>query len=98
MAGSLERVLKLSAKAALIAEQRMRKELGALAKSGLMSREDARKLLKIAVKEAKHERHRIRKFIESELKRELRKAKPMIRKALAKKKKQFMQYRKKRKR
>jgi hypothetical protein len=98
MPGNLDKILRAAEKVADIAEKRIRMELGALAKSGLMSREDARKLLKIAVKEAKHEKERVRKFIETELKRELKKAKPLIKKALAKKKKQFLQYRKKRKR
>jgi hypothetical protein len=98
MAGNLEKVLKVVAKTAIFAEQRMKKELDALAKSGLISKKDAKQALKLAVKEAKSERERFRKFIEAELKRELRKAKPLVKKALAKKKKQFLAYRKKRKR
>lgn len=96
MAGNLEKILRIAAKTAIFAEQRMKKELDALVKSGLISRKDARDALKLAVKEAKSERERFRKFIEAELKRELRKAKPLIKKALAKKKKQFISYRKKR--
>ena len=98
MRKSLKALLTLTEKATSFAEKRVRKELGALTKSGLISKKDAKHALKLAAKEAKREQHRIRKFIEAELKRELKKAKPLIRKALAKKRKQFEQYRKRRKR
>jgi Asp-tRNA(Asn)/Glu-tRNA(Gln) amidotransferase B subunit len=98
MGKNLDKVLRIAEKVSEIAEVRIRKELNALAKSGLVSRKEAKQLLKAALKEAEKERHRVRKFIEAELKRELRKAKPLVKKALAKKKKQFSEYRKKRKR
>ncbi len=96
MGKSLDKVLKIAEKVSEVAEARIRNELNALAKSGLVSRKEARQLLKAALKEAKKEKQRIRQFIEAELKRELRKAKPLIKKALAKKKKQFEAYRKRR--
>lgn len=91
-------VIKLAEKMAKVAEQRLRKEMTALAKSGVLSRAEAKKLLAGAIREAEREEKRIRKFITSELKRELRKAKPAIKKAVARKKKQFESYRKTRKR
>ncbi len=93
MKKNLNALLKLTEKATSFAEQRVRKELGALAKSGLISRKDARAALKLAAREAKQEQQRIRKFIIAELKREFTKAKPLIKKVLAKKRKQFEQYR-----
>jgi len=98
MPGNLDKILKAAEKVADIAEKRIRMELGALAKSGIISKKDAKQLISAAAKEARQEKERVRKFIETELKRELKKAKPLIKKALAKKKKQFLQYRKKRKR
>lgn len=91
-------IIKLAEKMAKVAEQRLRKEMTALAKSGVLSRAEAKKLLAGAIREAEREEKRIRKFITSELKRELRKAKPAIKKAVARKKKQFESYRKARKR
>jgi hypothetical protein len=91
-------VIKIAEKMAKVAEQRLRKEMTALAKSGVLSRTEAKKLLAGAIREAEREEKRIRKFITSELKRELAKAKPAITKAVAKKRKQFESYRKTRKR
>ncbi len=90
---SIKALLTLTEKATAFAEKRVRKELDALAKSGLISRKEARAALKLAAREAKREQKRIRTFIKAELKRELRKAKPLIKKALARKKKQFERYR-----
>ncbi|MEM4240042.1 MAG: hypothetical protein QXM31_01920 [Candidatus Woesearchaeota archaeon] len=98
MRKDIDKIVVLAAKIAGLAEKKVRKELSRLQKSRLVSRKEARQLLKAALKEAEQERHRVKKFIEAELKRELRKAKPLIKKALAKKKKQFLSYRKKRRR
>lgn len=98
MGKHLHQIVKLAEKMAKVAEQRLRKEMTALAKSGVLSRAEAKKLLAGAIREAEREEKRIRKFITSELKRELRKAKPAIKKAVARKKKQFESYRKTRKR
>lgn len=94
----LKALLALTEKATAFAEKRVRKELNTLAKSGLISRKDARAALKLAAREAKQEQQRIRKFIVTELKREFTRAKPLIKKALAKKRKQFEDYRARRKR
>lgn len=96
MGKTLTSVLKLAEKVAKVTEQRVKKELATLAKSGLLSKTEAKQLLKSAGREAEREEKRIRKFIVAELKRELRKAKPAIKKALARKKKQFEKYRKRR--
>jgi Asp-tRNA(Asn)/Glu-tRNA(Gln) amidotransferase B subunit len=93
MGKTIDKAVELAGKIAELAEKRARKELDALAKSGLISRKDAKQALKLAMKEAEAEKRRIRKFVEAELKRELKKAKPLIKKALAKKKKQFLKYR-----
>ena len=95
---ALRTVLKLAEKVAAAAEQRIKKELNALVKSGIVSRKEAKHMLTVAVREAKREKQRVKKFITAELKRELKRAKPLIKKAVAKKRKQFEQYRKKRKR
>jgi hypothetical protein len=97
MAKRISKVVKLAEKLAAKAEKRMRTELGALAKSGIISRGEAKQILKAAAREAAREEKRIRAFIISELKRELKKAKPAIKKTLARKKKQFESYRKRRK-
>lgn len=97
MGKNLNRALKLAEKIVGMTEHRVRRELDALAKSGIISTKDAKQILKAAVKEAKKEQQRVRAFITAELKRELAKAKPVIKNALAKKKKQFAAYRKKRK-
>ncbi len=97
MGKNINRILKVAEKVTALAQQRIRKELRALAKSGVISTKEARQLLKVAVKEAAQEQTRVRRFIAAELKRELAKAKPVIRKALAHKKKQFASYRKARK-
>ncbi len=98
MGKTIDKAVELAGKIAELAEKKARKELNALAKSGLISRKDAKAVLKLAMKEAEAEKRRIRRFVEAELKRELKKAKPLIKKALAKKKKQFLNYGKKRKR
>jgi hypothetical protein len=98
MGKNLNRVLKIAERVTAIAEQRIRKELGAMVKSRIISASEARSLLKAAVKEARAEQTRVRQFVMAELKRELAKAKPMIKKAVSKKRKQFESYRKKRKR
>ena len=96
MAKKLSQALKLAEKIASFTKQRIKKELDALAKSGIISRKEARQMLKTAAAEARREEKRIRTFITNELKRELKKAKPAIKRALAKKKKQFESYRKRR--
>ena len=90
--------LKLAEKAMPIVAKRTRKEMDALAKSGFISKKEAKQILAAALKEAKKEEKRMRAYITAELKREVKKAKPLIRKTLARKKKQFAQYRKLRKR
>jgi hypothetical protein len=96
MAKRISKVVRLAEKLAAKAGQRVRKELGALAKSGIISKKEAKQILKAAAREAAREEKRVRAFIISELKRELKKAKPVIKKTLAKKRKQFESYRKKR--
>jgi len=93
---NLDRILRLAEKVTAVAEQQIRKELDKLVKSRIISTGEARSLLKAAVKEARAEQKRVRQFVMSELKRELAKAKPVIKKAIAKKRKQFESYRKKR--
>ena len=85
--------LKLAQKMAPTIAKRTRKELNALATSGLISRKEARQILRAAMQEARKEEKRMRTFIASELKRELKKAKPLVKKALAKKREQFARYR-----
>jgi hypothetical protein len=96
MAKRISKAVKLAEKLAAKAGQRVRKELGALAKSGIISKTEAKQILKAAAREAAREEKRIRAFIIAELKRELRKAKPVIKRTLAKKRKQFESYRKRR--
>ncbi len=93
----LKNLLKAAEKIASTVEKRMRHELELLVKSNVMSPIEARHILRAAIAEAKRERSRVKEFVKAELKRELRKAKPLIKKALAKKKKQFAAYRRKRK-
>jgi len=92
----LKRIIQAAARIAEFAEAKAKKELYYLRKSGLVSRKEAKALLNAVLREAEQEKRRIKKFIEAELKRELRKAKPLVKKALAKKKKQFEAYRKRR--
>lgn len=94
----IERILSIAEKAAMMAERRIRKELAALTRSGVISKAEARQLLKAAIREANAERKRVQAFIKAELTRELRKAKPLIKKVLAKKRQQFARYRTLRKR
>lgn len=90
--------LKLAEKMMPAVAKRTRKEMDTLAKSGFISKKEARQILKAAMAEAKREEKRMRAFITAELKREAKKAKPIIRKALAKKKRQFARYKKLRRR
>ena len=89
--------LKLAEKMMPTVARRTRKELDALARSGFISKKEAKQILAAAMKEAKREEKRMRAFIAAEMKREIKKAKPLIKKTLAKKKKQFEKYRKMRK-
>lgn len=91
-------VLKLAEKMMPKVANRTRKEMDALAKSGFISKKEAKQILKAAMAEAKREEKRMRAFIIAELKREAKKAKPLIKKTLARKKKQFAAYRRLRKR
>jgi hypothetical protein len=90
--------LKLAEKMMPSVAQRTRKELDALARSGFLSKKEAKQILKVAMAEAKREEKRMRKFIIAELKRETRKAKPAIKRTLARKKKQFERFKKLRRR
>lgn len=98
MGKNLNRILKMADKASKVAEQRIRKELGALVKSKVISTKESRQLLRAAMKAANQERKRVQAFIKKEFAREYKKAKPAVKKTLAAKKKQFASYRKKRKR
>jgi hypothetical protein len=97
MGKNLDRMLRLAERIADIAERRIKKELDALVRSKVISTMEARQLLRAAVREARQEQHRVRKFVAAELKRELARARPVVQKALAKKRKQFASYRKRRK-
>ena len=94
----LKKIISASNKIVDLVQAKLRKEVKALAKSGVINTKEARQLLKAAAKEAQRERKRVQAFIKAELKRELKKAKPKIKKAVAKKRKQFESYRQKRKR
>ena len=96
MGKNINRILKLANKVSKAAEQKIKKEINALVKSGLLTRPEARRLATSAIREANKERKRVQAFIKKELKKELSKAKPKIKKALARKKKQFASYKKKR--
>jgi polyhydroxyalkanoate synthesis regulator phasin len=97
MKQNLKQLLKLAEKVTSAVESRVKKEADALVKSGIISRTDGKKLLNAALREAQAERKRVQSFITAELRRELAKAKPKVRQILAKKKKQFESYRKRRK-
>jgi hypothetical protein len=71
--------------------------LGALEKSGLINAKEAKQVLRIAAKEAGQEAIRIGRFVSGEIKKELKKAKPVVKKAIARKKQQFASYCRRRK-
>jgi polyhydroxyalkanoate synthesis regulator phasin len=96
MKQNLKQLLKLAEKVTSAVENRVKKEADALVKSGIISRTDGKKLLSAALREAQAERKRVQAFIKQELRRELAKAKPKVKQILAKKKKQFESYRKRR--
>jgi hypothetical protein len=77
-------------------KKRLNNELSALAKSGIISKREAKQMLRAAAKEAEKESRRVAEFITQELRRELKKAKPAIKKTLAIKRKQFEKYKKQR--
>ncbi|MEM4247421.1 MAG: hypothetical protein QXR48_03325 [Candidatus Woesearchaeota archaeon] len=94
MKNEIKKLVRIAGKIAELAEAKVKKELYHLQKSGLVSKKEAKQTMKLAIKEATAEKERIKKFIIAELKRELKKAKPLIRKELEKKRKQFAKYRK----
>ena len=91
-------VVRLAEKVAALAEQRVKKELTTLTKSGLLSTTEAKHVFHAGVREATRERKRVKQFILHEIKRELKKAQPRIKKLMAQKKQQFAAYRARRKR
>lgn len=98
MKQNLNRILRFAEKAAHAVETCVKKEVETLAKSGMISKTEGKQLVSAALREARRERKRVQAFITKELKRELAKAQPKVKQLLAKKKKQFASYRKKRKR
>jgi len=97
MKQNLKQLLKLAEKVAAAVEKKVKKEVDVLARSGIISKKEGKRLLNAVLREAQAERKRVQTFIAAELKRELAKAKPKIKQLLAKKKKQFESYRKRRK-
>ncbi|MEM3153993.1 MAG: hypothetical protein QW165_00295 [Candidatus Woesearchaeota archaeon] len=81
MAKKIKKAVKFGARMAAAAKRRLEKDIGRLVKSGIISKAESRKLMSGIMSEIKAEKERIKQFAKQELKRGIKKAKPLLKKA-----------------
>ncbi|HLF54975.1 MAG TPA: hypothetical protein VI612_04605 [Candidatus Nanoarchaeia archaeon] len=82
MAKRMRKAVSLGAKLAAQAKNKLKKQLNALLKAGIIDRTEVRKILSYAIKEAREEKERIKTFVKTELKRQAKKGKPLLKRAV----------------
>ncbi len=73
-----KKLVSLGVKAARITQKEIAKEVNEMAKSGVISRKEAKELVSRITAEANLERQRLQNFVRQEVKKEMKKAKPLI--------------------
>ena len=83
MAKRVRKAVKFGARVAAAARKKLDKEMKMLVKSGIINRGEAKKLLRAIVSEVRAEKERVKQFAKQELKRGLKKAKPLVKRAVS---------------
>jgi len=78
MLKTARKILGLGIKAARITKREAEKEINAMVKEGIINKGEGKELLRRIVVEADQERKRFQNFLKAEFRRELRKAKPLM--------------------
>jgi len=81
MAKRVRRAVKFGARIAAAAKNKLESKVKLLVKSRIITKKEAKNLMKAIVSEIRAEKARIKQFAKQELRRGLKKAKPLIKKA-----------------
>lgn len=79
MLGKLKKVFALGIKAAKITKKEVQKEINAMVKAGIINKNEGRQFLNKIMAEANAERKKFQCFVASEVRKELKKARPLVR-------------------
>ncbi len=87
MARKIRKAMRLGARIVTAAKSRLARDMKMLVKSGIINRKEAQRLAKVITAEVRVEKERIKQFAKAELKRGLKRAKPLVKKAVSRLKK-----------
>lgn len=87
MARKIRKAVKLGARIAAAVKSRLARNMKMLVKSGIVNRKEAQRLAKVLTVEVRAEKERIKQFAKAELKRGLKRVKPLVKKAVSRMKK-----------
>jgi len=83
MAKRIRKAVKFGTRVAAAAKKKLDKQMRMLVKSGIINRGEAKKLFRAIAAEVRTEKERIKQFAKQELKRGLKKAKPLVKRAVS---------------